>query len=1191
MGLELRLFERLGQFIFINSFRCGTFASKNTFAYNIKGHFAVRTYFIIILLLIFIVPSAYAGGSNLRTRSMRLTADTMLLDSLSIAPRSVLAYHQGQLLSDSLMRIDYVHGYIIAPQLKDEEISISYRVFPSNFSKPYMHRQLSIGASDSIPNRRLSNGEGPQPTLDEPTHGVNTTGSIARGISVGNSQDIVLNSSMNLQMEGFISDNIQISAAVSDQNIPIQPEGNTQQISEFDKVYIKLFNGGNAAIFGDFESANGQGDFLRYNKKGLGARGETDIELRKKLRMRGDASFALSKGKYCRLDIVGMEGSQGPYRVYGCGGEAFIIILSGSERVYLDGRLMQRGENLDYTIDYNAGELSFTPKQPITKDSRIAIEFEYSEQSYARFFVTENLSFAGKHSTSWVNIYSEQDNRNQPFQQDTLGIVNDALYRAGDGTVLVPNVMEDTVWDANKIYYSLRDTILDDGRSYDSIYVYSNSMNGGRYILGFSYVGAGKGNYRRATSAANGKVYEWVAPKSTGTPSGEYLPVRIVSAPQKTQVISSGTRVKLTPNTELRAEGSVSNRDKNTASPYGNDDNTGGAASIGATHYFPLDSLRRIGIYANYQLVNDNYEAVGAFRPVEFARDWSVSTKEKADEQLITGGLKYESKAVRADISQSTFIRSALFNGNKQSASIAASKGGLKATADGSILNADAKASSAEYYRAKSDISQKIWLTRLGILGEYELLDKRDTLQKLMNDAQAFIRYGTYLQQADSGTTLYKLSLVRRYDKRPDSLYHSFIETTNSTDYSADLGLYRNENHTFAIGGTYRILRTTDSAWSRTNSIAPENNLTARMEHNLALWKSAVRNRLFLETGSGLELKRDYNYVEVTPGQGSYQWVDYNGNGIPELNEFELAQYQQQANYMRVFLASNEYVRVYSNTFGHTFTADPYSIWRNANGWRRYAARLSLRSNYSFGRKIDRTDFWQNMLPGQLFHGDAQVQSLQSNYRATAAVNKPNHLLSGSYSYTASKNLLLSSNGTEQRNTEENSADLRWNISDMISAFQRAAIGTQTSEMEAAFLSNREYHIEYYMLVPKLELQPGPNLVVDAEYLYRQKLNKSDSAEQCIENNITAQIRYSHPKQGRFAAKFSTVFMKYNGITGTALSYTMLESLEPGRNFVWELQFGRNLTQFLNLSISYNGQKSEGTRPLHLGTVQMKAFF
>jgi hypothetical protein len=83
------------------------------------------------------------------------------------------------------------------------------------------------------------------------TENITKTGSITRGVSFSNRQDVFVNSSLNLQMEGQLTENVKLKAVISDTNIPFQPEGNTQNVQDFDNIYIQLYNDKWSLLAGD----------------------------------------------------------------------------------------------------------------------------------------------------------------------------------------------------------------------------------------------------------------------------------------------------------------------------------------------------------------------------------------------------------------------------------------------------------------------------------------------------------------------------------------------------------------------------------------------------------------------------------------------------------------------------------------------------------------------------------------------------------------------------------------------------------------------------------------------------------------------------------------------------------------------------------------------------------------------------
>ena len=68
-----------------------------------------------------------------------------------------------------------------------------------------------------------------------------------------------------------------------------------------------------------------------------------------------------------------------------------IVIPSGSEKIWLNGKLLSRGEDLDYTIDYSKGEVYFTSKNLIYFDSDIDFEYLYRQTDYTTSYLETGI--------------------------------------------------------------------------------------------------------------------------------------------------------------------------------------------------------------------------------------------------------------------------------------------------------------------------------------------------------------------------------------------------------------------------------------------------------------------------------------------------------------------------------------------------------------------------------------------------------------------------------------------------------------------------------------------------------------------------------------------------------------------------------------------------------------------------------
>jgi hypothetical protein len=374
---------------------------------------------------------------------------------------------------------------------------------------------------------------------------------------------------------------------------------------------------------------------------------ETTSEIGKKSTNRTLVSGSVAKGKFTRNVFQGQEGNQGPYRLTGANYEFFFVVLANTERVFLDGELLQRGEDQDYVINYNTAEIAFTPKRMITKDSRIQVEFEYSDRNYL------NANIYGYNETNLndkVKIrLSALITAIQKIRRSTRHWTRLRKYfLILSGVILTGRFIRISAIDTfttGKILYKKIDTVYNNIT--DSIYVFSVSPDSAQYSLSFLDVGQGNGDYIPIFNGANGKVYRWVQPVN-GIKQGRFEPAVFLVTPKKQQVFSAGIDYQLSKSTLLSTELGMSNYDENTFSSKDNGDNKGYAGRFLLKNTKEISKARggkTLISEFGFESISEKFKPLERLRSVEFYRDWSLPYVVPAEsEQLFNASTQLSDK-------------------------------------------------------------------------------------------------------------------------------------------------------------------------------------------------------------------------------------------------------------------------------------------------------------------------------------------------------------------------------------------------------------------------------------------------------------------------------------------------------------------------------------------------------------------
>lgn len=1145
---------------------------------------------------LFLLPAS--GTLHAQTQDNRVVKhivvdkDTLVLDTLSVVPGSFTLWADTVEVPADRFVLDPYRSLLVWKGAPSGDTLIArFRVMPLLLGGRFRHKdpeKLLRSSGDREDAFKYVPSKGEQDVFG--MGGLSKSGSISRGILFGNNQDLSVNSTMNLELSGKLTDKIGVQASVTDNNIPIQAGGNTLELQDFDRVFIKLFDDRQELAAGDIMLQRPKSHFLTYFKKTKGLNYATRMGNPGGVQDLLAVSAAISKGNFSRNTIQGVEGVQGPYRLTASDGGTFIIVLSGTEQVYVDGQLLTRGMDNDYVIDYNTAEVTFTARRPITKDKRITVEFQYSDKNYARSLFRVANEFTKGATTLRLDVYSEQDHKNQPLQQSLTDAEKQALANAGDDPLaaVVPGA-DSSAFSADEVLYARVDTM-----GWSPVYRYSTNPDSARYRVSFSTVGAGRGDYVQQAFTPNGRVFRWLAPDTVNgviMHKGDQAPVRVLVPPRHTRMATLGAEHRFSARTKAWAEVAASDADQNTFSPKDDADNTGLAFRAGASHAIPIakaDSTRQITIFTDNEWRSKNLRTVERYRPVEFDRDWNLAGVVQDGDQVLSSasiGLLAGKKGM-ATLTGSLFHIDRRFDGFRQALQGNMRLGKFDAAVDGSLLGTTAGLASSGFLRNKAMLAYRFKPITVGLSDELERNRfHNDSLHALTPGSYAYNDWEAFVQSPDLAKAKFRVSAGQRQDQALRG--GALAPATEADNYAASLDLGGKKVRKLAATFNYRRLRILDSTLTAQRA---ENSYLARLDHGHSAMRGVLTWDMFYTFGSGLEQRREYIYVQVPAGQGMYVWRDYNGNGVKELNEFELASFGYEADYIRVFVQTNDMVRVYSNQMSASGELRPSAVWRDAKGWRGFLGKWNDVASFSSDRKTGDNSNGNAFNPFITDPADTSLVALNSSVRNTIYFDRSSRSWSIDHTFQGDRGKSLLLNGYESRLRESHLVHVRWNTTSEWTLEVEAATGRNASRSN--LLAGRTYSIQEQSAAPKLTWQPNARVRGMARFKYTEKHNSGEfGGERALVKDLGTEFRFNATDKGTVQVNANLVDIEYDGTVDSSLGTEMLNGLKPGTNVTWSLAVQRKVSDHLQVDLTYNGRSSPGAPAVHVGGAQVRAFF
>ncbi len=1083
-----------------------------------------------------------------------------------------------------------------------DSLRVIYRRQPIDFKRSYVLfekdtlSQPIIDDSTSLTGQtvRLQKVKFENPFADIQT-AMKTSGSIMRGVEIGTNRALTLNSGLNLELSGQLTDNLEVVAALTDEATPIQPEGNTQTLDEVDKVFVRFKSPYVEGTVGDFNLSYENSEFGRLSRK---LQGITLLGSYKGNFLGG--TVATTRGFFNRIQFIGQEGNQGPYQLTGKNGESEIIVLAGTERVWINGERMTRGEANDYIIEYGNGQIIFTNNRLITSESRVEIDYEYfpAEQKYNRnvYSGTFGTSISNKKVNFDVEYFREADDPNQAIEQ--AGLINDEekelLKKAGDNPLQAVTSGAIEVEQGKGSYVKI-DTLID-GQDY-SYYKYIG-INQGNYRVSFSYYK--NGDYRKDQLG----VYRFV-----GIGLGNYSPVEFIPLPSSHDMFDTRINWRPLQYYHLKAEYALTRLDQNLLSSVDDDDNQGSAVSLQTgLSELPLDfnwlNMGVLTMNLDGRFIEKTYNSVDRLNRPDYQRYWNVlqAAQTKNEETSLQMNAIYKPIEYLHMDFNTGLLKKNNFDSRRYSGSFRYQQNKIvRASGKYEYINSNYSLSqtSNDWWRYSAQVGNDVWKFSPEIMyaSEKRKNKSNDVLTGFeFEDIGARIRF--IQMQYISGSVQYNQRYDRVYDyeeqgkliPQAETKTGSFtLDLENFKETTASLQIIRRKkDYTSKFENikvdTLRLLyadaSVQDTVWQDRSTNLAELNLIH------SHWKKAAQLSMQYKISTEQTALKEKVYLDVGQGRGNLIYDKDLQEYIPDPN----------GNYMLFILPSGKLEPITNLETAWRLKFDPSKYWRkDSRGIKNLLTKIRSESYFRLEEETQESDVVSiYLLNLSKFQKDQTVRG-NMTFDQDMYLLRNNRNLSFRYRFRYLKarfNQYLESSENEDRNSLEHGLRTDWRLFINVKSQSEIRIKSYSKLSKASPVKNRD--ILGYYFDQRFSYRPFYNWEFGLESQYGNEANKSPNyLIDLWYENIKGRINYSLPGKGRAGANYSfQVVNVTSNPDNRVVPYEMAAGKKEGNSHTWDLRIEYTVAKNVVFTFFYNGRKEANfENVIHTGQAEIRAYF